>query len=199
MADFDNGDVVRLGAQMRLDAITEIVGVWHLRIEAGGPLAFAPAGQDFQEYIEGVYRPLVGYYCTLMLSDYISVKNMTQATVWGSIAWNPSFVGTQIAERTAQQLALLGWGRTAKSRVQIRKYFGPFTDNNIVHGTWDVGTQAACAAVMSYHIATQTMTNGLQLKGVAYNRTTGGHTYALGATASRNPVIQRRRRLGRGA
>lgn len=199
MADFDTGDIVRLGAQMTLNLTDEVVGVWHVRIEAGGPMAFAAAGQDFQEYIDGIYRPLVAYYTTAITSNYISVKNQTQATVWGSIAWNPSFTGTSVGERVTPQVALLAWGRTAKSRVQIRKYFGPFTDGNIAQGVWDAGTTAACAAVMSWHIGTQTMTNGLQLKGVAYNRTAGTYNYGLGATATNNPVIQRRRRQGRGA
>jgi hypothetical protein len=199
MADFDNGDIVRLAAVLRHNAADDIVNVWHVRIEAGGPMAFAAASQDFQEYVDGLYRPIVAYYSIVTLGDRIAAKNMTQSTVWAAFAWNPAFTGASGADRLPTQVAVLGWGRTQKSRVQIRKYFGPFTENNQIGGSWDGAITAAMSGVMSYHIGTQTMTNGLQLKGVAYNRTAGTYEYAVGATATSNPVIQRRRRRGRGA
>lgn len=198
MADFDNGDIVRLGAVCRYDDTDDIVGVWHLLIEAGGPMAFAAAAQDFAEYIDDIYRPLIAYYTTVMVGDHISIKNMTQAAVWGNIAWGPAFAGTAATDRLPLQVALLAWGRTATSRVQIRKYFGPFTEAHQTDGLWVAGIVSACAAAMATHIATQVMGNGLELKGVAYNRALATYTEALGATATNNPVVQRRRRQGRG-
>lgn len=199
MTDFLSGDIVRLGAVMRYNSTDDIVGVWHARIESGGPMAFAAAAQDFAEYIDDLYRSLVSYYSTVVVGDHISIKNMTKDEVWGNIAWGPAFTGTNVSDRLPLQVALLAWGRTAKSRVQIRKYFGPFTEVDQTAGAWAAGIQSAVAARMAYHIASQTMTNGLELRGVAYNRTLGTYTYAIGATATTNPVVQRRRRQGRGA
>lgn len=199
VADFDNGDIIRLGAVMRYDGTDDMVNVWHVRIESGGPMAFAAASADFAEYVDDLYRSLVSYYSTVTVGDHISCKNVTQATVWAAFAWSPAFTGTNAIDRLATQMALLAWGRCAKSRVQIRKYFGPFTEQNMTSGLWVAAIQSACVARMFYHIAAQTMTNGLELKGVAYNRTAGTYEYALGATASTNPVVQRRRRVGRGA
>lgn len=199
MADFDNGDIIRIAAVLRHNSADDMVNVWHARIEAGGPMAFAAAALDFAEYVETLYRPIVAYYSIVTVGDHISVKNMTQSTVWAAFAWNPAFTGSSGADRLPTQVAVLAWGRTQKSRVQIRKYMGPFTENNQVGGSWDGAIQSAMASVMSVHIGTQTMTNGLQLKGVAYNRTAGTYEYAVGATATTNPVVQRRRRRGRGA
>lgn len=199
MADFDTGDIVRLGAAMLSYTSDAVVNVFNVRIEAGGGLGFAAAGQDFQEYVELLFRPLVAYYQTELVGDHISVKNETQDTVWGSIAWNPSFTGTSVVAPVPSQLAILAWGRTAKSRVQLRKYLGPWATGNLAEGLWTAGTQSAAAALMADHISLNVMTNGLELRGVAYNRTAGTYEYALSATASITPVVQRRRRRGRGS
>ncbi len=199
MADFDNGDVVRLGAQFLMNATDTIVNVWHVRIEAGAPMAFAAAAQDFQDYMGFLYSGLMTYYVTTFLSDRISVKNETQNTVWGSIAFGVPLAGSSVGDETAQQTALLGWGRTQISRVQIRKYWGPFTETDMSNGLWLSGIRAAVLGRMDYHIGSQTLGNGLELIGVAYNKILERATPALSATTTAVPVVQRRRRQGRGS
>lgn len=199
MADFETGDVVRLGAAFLYSAADTIVNVWHVKITSGGPLAFVTASLDFQEYVDDLYRPLVGYYRTVLVGDRISVKNETQNTVWGAIGFNPSFTGTHVGQGTALQVALLGWGRTAISRVQIRKYWGPFGEAEMEHGLWTTAIRADIQDQMDYHIGEHVMSNGLELQGVAYNKALDRATTCLTATTTGNPVIQRRRRFGRGA
>lgn len=199
MADFDNGDVVRLGAQFLMNATDTIVNVWHVQIESGAPMAFPAAAQDFQDYMGFLYASMMSYYVTTFLSDRISVKNETQNTVWGSIAFGTPLAGTSVGDETAQQTALLGWGRTSLSRVQIRKYWGPFTETDMSNGLWLSGIRAAILGRMDYHIVGQTMGNGLKLIGVAYNKTLARATVALSSTTSPVPVVQRRRRQGRGS
>lgn len=199
MADFENGDVVRLGAGWLNNTTDAIVNVWTVQINSGGPLAFAAASQDFQDYLHTLYAGILPIYPTTMLSDRITVKNETQATVWGAIAWKTPLGGAGVTDPLAQQTALLGWGRTQISRVQIRKYFGPFTEAALSLGLWTAGVRALCQTMMDYHIVANAQPNGLVLQGVAYNPLLSRATTALSATTTDVPVVQRRRRRGRGA
>lgn len=198
MADFQDGDVVRLGASFILDTTDAVVNVFHVLIESGGPLAFAASAQDFQDYVHFLYNPLQGYYVPEFLSDRISVKNETQDTVWGSIAFKTPLAGTNVNELTASQVALLGFARTPISRVQIRKYWGPFTEGDMTDGLWLSGIRADLQDTMDYHIASHVMPNGLELLGVAYSKALDRATAAYSATTTANPVVQRRRRRGTG-
>lgn len=199
MADFDNNDVVRLGAQFLMNGTEVIANVWHVQITSGAPMAFAAAAQDFQEYIHYLYNPLLTWYSTDFESDRISVKNETQDTVWGAIAFQSTLTGTNLGDNTAQQVALLGWGRTPLSRVQIRKYWGPFTESSITAGLWTSGIRSDIQSRMDYHIGSHAMGNGLTLLGVAFNKALARATAAITATTTATPVVQRRRRVGRGA
>lgn len=199
MADFDNGDIVRLGASFLMRTTDVIVNVFNVIIDSGAPMAFAAAAQDFQQYIHFMYDPLMTWYSNQFTSDRISVKNETQATVWGSIAFQAPLVGTNLGDETSQQVALLGWGRTSLSRVQIRKYWGPFTESSLTAGLWLSAIRADILGRMDYHILPQVLGNGLQLTGVAYSTTLLRATVALSATTAEVPVVQRRRRRGTGA
>lgn len=198
MADFNDGDVIRLGASFLMDTTDQIVNVFHVKIESGGPMAFAAAAQDFQDYIHYIYNPMMGEYTNQFASDRISVKNETENTVWGSIAFASPLLGTNLGDEAAQQVALLGWGRTPLSRVQIRKYWGPFTETSMTVGLWASALRAVVQTAMDYHIGQNAMPNGLQLKGVAYSKLLDRATYAISATTAGVPVVQRRRRKGTG-
>lgn len=199
MADFETGDVVRLGASFLLDVSDVIVNVFHAKIVDGGPMAFAAAAQDFQDYIHYIYNPTMGQYSNVFASDRISVKNETQNTVWGSIAFASSLVGAETGDRMNAQTALLSYARTPLSRVQIRKYWGPFTKVDLLNGLWISSIRATFQTAMDYHIAPHVMPNGLELLGVAYNKLLGRATEAYSSTTAQVPVIQRRRRTGTGA
>lgn len=199
MADFEIGDVVRLGAAFLVDTTDAIVNVFHARIESGAPMAFAAAAEDFQDYIHFIYNPTMAQYPEAFLSDRISVKNETQDTVWGSIAFASPLAGTNVGDMLALQLGLLSWGRTPISRVQIRKYWGPFTEANITDGLWLSGIRAIFQDAMDYHILPHTMPNGLELVGVAYSKAFDRATLAYSSTTAQVPVVQRRRRKGTGA
>lgn len=199
MADFEIGDVVRLGAAFLMATSDAVVNVYHVRIEAGAPMAFAAASQDFQDYIHFIYNPLLSRYPTVFASDRISVKNETQNTVWGSIAFASPLVGTNVGDLCALQTALLGYARTPISRVQIRKYWGPLTETNMTNGLWSSALRAAFNTALDYHIVRNVMPNGLDLVGVAYNKALDRATLAYSSTTAEVPVVQRRRRKGTGA
>ena len=198
VADFENGDVIRLGAAWRVDGADAMVNVFHARIEDGGPAAFASAAEDFQDYIHYIYNPTLAQYPDVVASDRISVKNETQNTVWGAIAFASPLVGTGVGDLVALQVALLGYARTPISRVQIRKYWGPFLKGSMLDGLWLSAIRTVFQAAMDYHIAPHVMPNGLELLGVAYSKALARATEAYSATTSETPVVQRRRRKGTG-
>lgn len=199
MADFEIGDIVRLGAAFLVDNTDAIVNVFHVKVLSGAPMAFAAAATAFQDYIGYIYGGTLGSYPTGFQSDRISVKNETQNTVWGSIAFGVPLVGTHVGDMTALQVALLSWARTPISRVQLRKYWGPFTEANMTAGLWLSGLRAIFQAAMDYHIQAHAMPNGLELIGVAYNKLLDRAIEAYSSTTAAVPVVQRRRRKGTGA
>lgn len=124
---------------------------------------------------------------------------MTQNTVWGNIAWDAYAGGTLAEQSTSLQVALLGFGRTAISRVQLRKYFGVFTERDMTSGAWLANVRGACDDLMVDHVQEQVMAGGLALQGCAYRLSDGRVTLATSVSTSEQPVIQRRRRRGRGS
>lgn len=199
VADFDTGDVVRLGCVQRYLGRSDIVNVLHLKIVSGGGLAFAAAAQDFQEYCDALFDTIKTLVPTAQIPVHISVQNVTQTTVWGAIAWNVYAGGTSASGVLAAQTSMLVFGRTAISRVQIRKYLGVFTEPNLTSGEWTTTARSVAQAFIDYHVVQKTMTNGLVLQGVAYNPPLARSTVAITGTTSAVPVTQRRRRLDRGA
>ena len=199
MADFNEGDVVRLGCVQEFDGSEDIVNVLHCVLQDATFLAFAAAAQDFQEYCDALYATYAAGLSDLMLPKHISVKNITRSEVWGNIAWDTYAGGEEATFATAPQVALLVWGRTPISRVQIRKYLGVGCHGHITDGVWGGTIRGLAQNYIDYHITPHTMGNGLILKGCAYNALLDRVTYAVTGATSANPVIQRRRRRGRGA
>lgn len=198
MADFNQGDVVRLGCVQEYDGSEDIVNVLHVVLQDATFLDFAAAAQDFAEYCGTLFNTFKTGLSDLMVPKHISIKNITRDTVWGNIAWSLYTGGTDTNDSTAPQVALLVWGRTSISRVQIRKYLGVCCEGNMTDGVWSAGIRSVALNFIDYHITNQTMTNGLVLRGCAYNATLPRITYAVSGTTTSNPVIQRRRRRGRG-
>lgn len=199
MPDFDVGDVVRLGCVMKFDGLYDIVNVYHAQIQAGAGWAFAAAAVSFQDYIDGLYAHLTTFYPDDLLPDRIQVKNMTQDTIWGAIAWGAWSGGSSQVDTLPLQVCVLAYGRTSISRVQIRKYFGPFTEDQQEDGFWGASVRVACNNLMDDHIVPQVVTGTMTLQGCAYRALIPRVTFALTAATSMAPVIQRRRRPGRGS
>lgn len=199
MSDFDTGDVVRLGCVLKFNSLFDIVNVLHVKIVSGGGLAFAAFTLDVQEYCDALYANISGRLSDLVTDDRISIKNVTQSTVWGAIAWDAFAGGINAGEPTALQTACLAWGRTSISRVQIRKYLGPFTEADLADALWNSTARAAAQNYIDYHIVENLMGEGSVLQGVAYSPSLARATVALTGATSEVPVTQRRRRQGRGS
>lgn len=199
MADFDTGDVVRLGCVLKFDGLYDIVNVYHVKILSGGNLPFATASLDYVEYCDALYAFIAEKQVNNITPGSIGIKNITQNTVWGNVAFDVYAGGSSTADSVALQVALLAWGRTSISRVQIRKYLGVFSETDIADGLWIATLRGVCETMMAYHITAQTMTEGQVLQGCAYSLSLARVTFALSATTSEVPVIQRRRRQGRGS
>lgn len=199
MADFDVGDVVRLGCVMKFDELYDIVNVYHIEIIAGAGWAFAAATASIQAYVDLLYDSLTSFLPTALLPDRIQIKNMTQATIWGAIAWGTWAGGEAVDQVLPLQVCCLGYGRTSISRVQIRKYFGPFTEGSQEDAFWTAAVRVACNDLMDDHIVNKEVAGSMTVKGCAYRPLPARVTFALTAATSAAPVIQRRRRPGRGS
>jgi hypothetical protein len=199
MADVETGDIIRLGAKQRFQDAADIVNVYHLEVYAGGPMAIASAMEDFQEYLDSIYESWEQYVTDDLVAESVSVANLTQDTAWGSMAWGDYEGGTNLVSALAPQLALLSWGNTTRPRTQQRTYWGVFCEDEIQDGLWSNTLKSLGVFIESYLRDVQTMTHGLQLRAGAYNAAASRWLPIYSVNATDNPVVQRRRRIGRGS
>ena len=199
MANIENGDVLRIGATMSYENVFELTNVYHCLVTGGGDKAFSEIIDDIQEYMDAIMADIDTLLLDECRANYLSVANPTQGLVFGSIEWGAFAQGGASADPTAVGVCCLGYARTLAPRVQIRKYYGVFAETQMAAGLWSSAVRTAIVTLMGYHILPQTMTDGLVLMGVAFNRTL--KTYQLGqsVTTSAEPTYQRRRRRGRGS
>lgn len=199
MADFENNDVVSLSARMEYDAAHSIVNAWHFILDNGGPLQFSQITLAIQNYLDTIYGNLTDYISDLQLPVSIGVRNETQGTVFGSMSWGSWAGGVNAQDPLPLGVCCLAWARTYVPRVQLRKYFGVFTEQHLATGVWASALRTACDDALVYHIAQQTPDTGITITGVAYNRTLLSVTYGQSVTTTGEPAYQRRRRRGRGS
>jgi hypothetical protein len=184
---------------MNIDQTHEITNVWHMLVTEGGGGTFEDSVADIQEYIDLLYDDLDTQFTNNQFADHLEVQNMTSEEVFGSIDWGTFTQGGNADQHTALGVCVFAWGRTRKPRVQIRKYFGVFTEGEAIDGVWQSSVLGAVNGSMAVHIDAQVLTGGLGLRGVAYNRDTGIHTFATSHVSSSEPAYQRRRKRGRGS
>lgn len=199
MAQIETGDVLRLGLTMSYNNIHEITNVYHVLVNDGGPRTFLAAVDDIQDYADRMVQELDTLFVTEILADHISVANATQGLTFGAIDWGAFAQGGDAGDPVAAGCCVLAWGRTYVPRVQIRKYFGVFSEVRMDDGSWGATVRNACIDTMGAHITVQEGTTGLDLLGVAWNRTLLTHTLVQSVTTSAEPAYQRRRRRGRGS
>lgn len=199
MADVENGDILRIGAVMKLETAFDIANVFHCRVISGGAKTYAAVLGDVQEYMDDLYDYIDTYIHNTQLADHLTLANVTQDTVYGALDWGVFAGGSESQDKTAPGVCLLTWARTLKPRVQVRKYWGVFSEVNMTGGLWLTTIQTQCRAALQYHINENTLTDGLELGGVAYNRTLGTYTDPVSVASSGEPSYQRRRKRGRGS
>lgn len=199
MAEVDPGDVLRVAAVLEFKGAEDIVNVFHLKHTGAGSFTFAEILTPLADYFDDLYAEITSVLSDEILPNYLSLANITQSTVLGAFAWGSFAGGTDTGDPTASQLCCLAYARTVLSRVQIRKYLGVFTESQMTNGLWLTGVSSACNDFMAYHITAQQPTTGLTLKGCAYNAGLARATFGISPHASTAPVVQRRRREGRGS
>lgn len=199
MADVDNGDILRIGASWLLSAIYEIANVYHVQVTSGGGIDYDDAIADVGEYLEDIYTEIEPQLSSAMAADHFSLANLTQDTTVGAQDWAVPQVGDAAGDFVAPGVALLSWARTLTPRVQSRKYWGVFGEAFMGLGLWSGTVQTACEAAHQIHAGSFVGTNGLTIKGVAYNRTLETITQLTTVTSTLEPAYQRRRKRGRGS
>lgn len=199
MADFENNDVISLSARLEYSGGFSVVNVWYVQLDSGGPTSLAGISAAIQAYMDTLYGYLTAYFPDEVTPVSIGVRNETQSTVFGAIAWGSWAGGTATQQVTALGVALLAFARTYVPRVQIRKYMGPFTENDIYEGEWAATIRGAAENMMADHISQNNPQGTIFWTGVAYNRTLGTVTHGQTATTSEEPAYQRRRKRGRGS
>lgn len=199
MADFDQNDIIRIGAVMTFDTDWDVVNVYHVRNNTVAGVPWATMAGKIQDYMDAVMDTMDTELSNKMAASELQVSNVTQSTVFGAIAWGVFAGGTVGGDQTASGVCCFGFIRTRTPRVQMRKYYGVFPEEAMVGGTWDAGVTGAVGDALDYHMASQDLGDDVLLQGVAYNRTL--LTVATGITVAvrSEPGYQRRRKRGVGS
>lgn len=199
MADFDTNDIIRIGAVMEFKTAHAIANVWTAKITSGGGVDYAAMYAKAADYMDILYAHIAAELSDEVLPDYLTLANITQSTVGGAFAWDTFAGGTNVNDPTAAQVAVMAYARTAVPRVQIRKYLGVFTIAHMSNGLWTTAVRTACDDMMGDFITSNDIGGGTLVTGVAYNAALARVTEGRSPHTSQAPVIQRRRREGRGA
>lgn len=199
MADINDGDVIRIAAVMQLDLVHEITNVWHVLVVSGAPMTFAAATPDFQEYMDLMWFDLDARLSDHQTADRLEIQNVTTNEVFGSIDWGDFTAGAGVGDHNPLGVCAFAWGRTRTPRVQIRKYMGVFTEAELLDGRWTSVLLAELQTMIDEHIGQNTMSAGLVLQGVAWNRTLKTYTVATSGAVQAEAAYQRRRKRGRGS
>lgn len=199
MADFETNDVIRISARMLFDEAYAILNVYNVNLDAGGPATFAEMQTPIQDYLDTIYAYMEDEMVDDLTPDSIGVRNETQGTVFGSMAWGDWAGGLSAFDAVPLGCCVLAFGRTKLPRVQARKYFGVFGEDVCVNGVWDGVVRGSCVNALTYHLTQQVPTTGFTFTGIAYNTDTLLKTYATSIASSAEPAYQRRRRRGRGS
>lgn len=199
MADFDALDVFQVGAVMTFKGSHSIANVWTARITTGGGVTYAAMYGYAATYMDLLYANIASQLTSDMAPDYLTLKNITQSTVGGAFAWGTFAGGAHAGDPTAAQVAVLAYARTRVPRVQIRKYLGVFTEAHMTDGLWLSTALTPASDMMGDFIVAQSIGGGLQATGCAYNAALARVTFGHSPHVSTVPVIQRRRREGRGS
>lgn len=199
MADFENGDIIRVAALMEYDGSDDVVNVYHIRFVEGGPSVWATMSVIIQAYMDNIMLTLDTELSTLMVAKELQVSNVSQTTVFGAIDWGDFAQGGGAGEVTAAGVCCFAFARTRKPRVQIRKYYSVFPQGSMVGGLWDQGVLDAVDDAMQYHIAEQTLSSTFHLQGVAWNRDLVTYEEGITVAVRSEPGYQRRRKRGVGS
>lgn len=199
MADFDSLDVFKVGAVMKFKGVHDVVNVWTAQLTTGGGVDYAAMYGYVADYMDILYPNITSVLSNEMDVDYLTLSNLTQDTVGGAFAWGTFAGGTHVGQPVAAQLAVLAYARTRVPRVQIRKYLGVFTEDNLTNGLWVSAVTTPCSDMMADFITAQAIGGGLEATGCAYNAVGPRVTFGQSPHISIAPVVQRRRREGRGS
>lgn len=199
MADFDQDDIVRIGAVMTYDGSEDVVNVYHVKNETVPGVAWATMVVAVQAYMDGIMATLDTELSTLMTANVLQVSNVTQNTVFGAIAWGDFAQGGAAGAQCAAGASCFGFIRTRLPRVQIRKYYGVFPQSALIDGEWDAGVTDAVGDALDYHRVQQSVGAAILLVGVAYNRTLLTSTTGVTVNVRSEPGYQRRRKRGVGS
>lgn len=199
MAQIENGDILRIATSLLYDGIHEITNVWHVLVTGGGEKTFLEVEDDIQEYVDRLFEDIDTLLVTEITADSIGVSNATQGLVFGQIDFGTFAAGGDANDVTPAGSCCLAFGRTYQPRVQIKKYFGVFSRASMSEGKWVTAARNGVALCMGVHVTEQTMTDGLKLLGVAYNRTLATYQVVQSVVVREEPAYQRRRTRGRGS
>lgn len=190
-------DVVRVTAVMDHSLEGAVMNVWHAKQYAGtaSEAQFATAAAT---RLDTMYGYIDNYMPDTLTFEEIRFFNVTQGTPMPTVSW-PTLVDgdVDVGHPLPSVMSCLMFTRTSQSRVILRKFFGPFTEENQQDAEWTSGITNAVATGMILWFSTWTSGLGTGQGGI-WSPTDLAFYEATTTVVRSVPAYQRRRRRGRG-
>jgi hypothetical protein len=191
-------DIIRVTAVMDHSLEGTVQNVWYAK-------QYTDTATDAQ-FISGasgrldtMYGYIDNFMPDTLTFEEIRFFNVTQSAPMATSSW-PSLVDgdVDVGHPLPSVMSCLMFTRTAANRVILRKFFGPFTEENQQDAEWTTGITNAIATGMILWFAAWTSGAGVAQGGVW--SPTNALFYEATTTVVRSvPAYQRRRKRGRGA
>lgn len=199
---FSDGGVYKVVVNSTFLSTTLIQNAFHMKLETGGTLDQAAGVADLQDWVTDVFTVLEPFLHSNTSVVSTSIYALEGDAQTGTIALPAPIVGDVTGvPATPRQVAMLTYMPLGESRRQLRKYWGVFPESILgatgFWGTTQVNTINAGLAPL--FLTTFEGTNGAWRFG---HYTTGVPTSFItpaSVITTTNPVVQRRRRSGRGS
>jgi len=194
----NEGDVIRVTAVMNHDLEGTVQNVWWIK-----QLTSTCPDSTFMATMQARLTQSYGYideYMPDTLSfDEVRGFNVTQDVPLATVSWSGLTTGgVDVASPLPSVLSCLAFGRTGQNRVILKKYFGPFTEDNQTDCEWTSAILTGVANLMGSMLAdwlsgpVGTATAGVYSKGQLT-------WFDIAETVVRSVIAyQRRRKKGRG-
>lgn len=198
LMSFTNLDDISITAKMSLSLAFDVQNTFTAKITnavAGNAAVYTAMGN----WLETIYSAFV-----VDQSDSISyvsyvVNNLANGEISGELSWPTLTVGGAALQQTAPGVCVLALQRTGVSRHTGRKYFGIFTENDMLNGRWGTALLAKVLTAIENASTTYVDPNGVGILPGVLDRAAGIQRGITDTVVIAEPAYQRRRRRGTGS
>lgn len=202
MAQWVNGDIIKVTARLRSATGEDIENVYHYLCDFTTSVLDENVIAVILSTIDVMYDKFQPEIPSDVTFVDIDITNVTQDLVYAARSWPVQTVGGGTGDTMPEQACALVVGRTNKPKVVGRKFLGPIYAAANQDGAWHSTLLGMLADYIVQYLAIQVLSSGNQIIPVVAKYIAGvyqSYTELTEAYTSSGIYTQRRRRRGVGS